>query len=465
MRTLIVNSSNVVANTNNSVFKYNFPAGNVEFSKGQKLALGSIQMYYSTFNITQAQGNNQFSYIWVDGREITITIPDGFYEISTLNDYLHFVMVQQGHYLLDTAGNYYYFITLVSNSSTYQIEVNTYPISLATYPVSTYTIGTYASSTITTSSPATPVPWSRPTTAITPMFRVLANNFRNIIGFSAGYYPQGQTGYASTVPTTSLAQAYIANTSFSITSIVGTALTTTGSPSLVVGMVIQGTGITNGTTIVSGSANSWVVSVSQSVGAITGYYYSSASSSTAFSIASSSTTTITTTGSPALVAGMVISGTNIVTGTYIVSGSGNTWVVSTAPTSTGAISATFYSMSATQSPSYTTIQTFGSSSVPQVSPLSSYVLTCNLLNNNFAIPNSLLYSFAPDAKFGSQFTIAPNQYSFIDIQPGQYNSFQVSFLDQNNIPTTLQDPNLVILLIIADEKESADIDMKGNISK
>ena len=401
MRTLIVNSSNVVPNTNNSVYKYNFPAGNVEFVKGQKLALGSVQMYYSTFNITAAQGNNQFSYIWVDGREITITIPDGFYQVSTLNDFLHFVMVQQGHYLLDTAGNYYYFITFVINSATYAIDVSTFPISLATYPTSTYTIGTYTSGIITTSSPTTPVAWSRPTNQITPMVRILANNFRNICGFSAGYYPQGQTGYASTPPTTALAQATITN-----------------SPA-----------------------------------------------STAFSIASSVGTTITTTGSPALLAGMVISGTNLTTGTYIVSGSANTWVVSTAPSSTGAISGTFYSMSATQSPSYTTIQTFSSTSVPQVSPLSSYVLTCNLLNNNFAIPNSLLYSFAPDAVFGSQFTVAPNQYSFIDIQPGQYNSFQVSFLDQNNIPTTLQDNNLVILLIIADEKEASDIDFKGNVSK
>jgi len=387
MRTLIVNSSNVVANTNNSVFKYNFPAGNVEFMKGQKLALGSIQMYYSTFNITAAQGNNSVSYVWVDGREITITIPDGFYEIATLNDFLHFVMVQQGHYLLDSAGNYYYFITLVVNSSTYQIDVNCFPISLATYPVATYSIGTYTASTITTSSPTTPVLWSRPTSPITPMFRVLATNFRNIVGFQAGYYPQGQTGYASTIPTTPLAQAAItitATSTFSITSIVGTTLTTTGSPALLAGMVISGTGITTGTYIVSGSANTWLVSVSQTIGAITG---------------------------------------------------------------------TFYSMSASQSPSYSTIQSFSSTSVPQVSPLSSYVLTCNLLNNNFAIPNSLLYSFSPQAVFGSQFTIAPNQYSFIDIQPGQYNSFEVSFLDQNNIPTTLQDNNLVILLIIADKGE------------
>jgi hypothetical protein len=392
MRTLIVNSSNVVPNTNNSVYKYNFPAGNVEFKKGQKLALGSIQMYYSTFNITSAQNNNKFNYVWVDGREIAITIPDGFYDISQLNDFLHFVMVQQGHYLLDTAGVYYYFLNFVINSSTYSININAYPMSLANYPVATYTIGTYATSTITTSSPATPVAWSRPTTAITPMIRILANNFTAVVGFNAGYYPQGQTGFATTVPTTSLAQATITNspasTTFSITSIVGTALTTTGSPSLLAGMVISGTGITVGTYIVSGSVNSWVVSVSQTVGAITG---------------------------------------------------------------------TFYSMGASQSPSYTTVQTFSSSSVPQVSPLSSYVLTCNLLNNNYAIPNSLLYSFSPQGAFGEQFTIAPNQYSFIDVQPGQYNSFQVAFLDQTNTPVSLQDNNLVILLIIADENESAGV--------
>lgn len=388
MRTLIVNSSNVVPNTNNSVYRYNFPAGNVEFIKGQKLALGSVQMYYSTFNITAAQTNNKFSYIWVDGREITITIPDGFYEITQLNDFLHFVMIQQGHYLLDTAGTYYYFLTFVVNTSTYQININAYPISLATYPVATYTIGTYSSASITTSSPSTPVAWSRPTSQITPMIRILANNFRNIVGFETGFYPQGQTGYATTVPTVSLAQATItitATSTFSITSISTTTLTTTGSPALLAGMVISGAGITVGTYIVSvTTANTFVVSVSQTVGAITG---------------------------------------------------------------------TFYSMSASQSPSYTIIQSFGSSFVPQVSPLSSYVLTCNLLNNNFAIPNSLLYSFSPQGAFGEQFTIAPNQYSFIDIQPGQYNSFEVTFLDQRNVPTTLQDSNLVILLVIMDKND------------
>jgi hypothetical protein len=356
-------------------------------NKGQKLALGSLQMYYSTFNITSAQENNKFSYVWVDGREITITIPDGFYDLGQINDFLHFVMVQQGHYILNTAGDYFYFITLAVNTSNYSISVNTFPISLALYPTSSYTIGTPTTAIITSSSPATTQLWSRPTTTITPMLRILPNNFRNIIGYTAGFYPQGQVGLATTPPITALAQATITitpTTTFTISSIVGTALTTTGSPALLVGMAISGTGITTGTYIVSGSVNSWVVSVSQTVGAITG---------------------------------------------------------------------TFYSMSATQSPSYTVVQSFSSSSVPQITPLSSYILTCNLIQNNYAVPNSLLYCFAPDATFGSQFTVSPNQYSFIDVQEGQYSSFEVSFLSQNLVPVSLQDPNLVILLVIADKGE------------
>ena len=75
------------------------------------------------------------------------------------------------------------------------------------------------------------------------------------------------------------------------------------------------------------------------------------------------------------------------------------------------------------------------------------------MNNNYAVPNSLLYSFSPQANFGEQFTIAPNQYSFIDIQKGQYTSFEVTFLDQSGFPVVLKDSNLVILLVIADKED------------
>jgi hypothetical protein len=106
-----------------------------------------------------------------------------------------------------------------------------------------------------------------------------------------------------------------------------------------------------------------------------------------------------------------------------------------------------------QAPAYTTTQTFVSSIAPQVTPLSSFILTCSLINNNYAVPNNLIYSFAPVGTIGQQFTIAPNQYVFIDVLPAQYNRFNVQFIDQNFRPVAIQDPNMIIQLVISDPDE------------
>lgn len=316
MRTLILNSSNIVANTNNSVLKYNFPAGNVEFVKGQKIALANLSMYYSTFNITATYGNNKIGYKWVDNTEITITIPDGFYDITDLNNYLHQIMLFNGHYLVnnDTSA-VLYFITIGANASTYTFEINTFPMNATTYVIdqtSPYTAGTFRVGSKQPSSTA-PV-WVMPTANIMPMLRIYTGQ-QELLGFKAGYYPLGAPTYLED--------------------------TISGVP-------------------------------------------------------------------PAQV----------------------------------------------QATTYSVVQAYTSSSVPQITPLASFVLTCSLLNNNYAVPNSLLYAFAPEGTFGNQFQIAPSgQFSFIDCQPGQYASFTMTFLDQKLLPTAIQDPNIVILIVITDPTE------------
>jgi len=309
MRTLILNESNIVPNTFNSRLEYTFPAGNVAIQKGQKLALASLEMYYSTFNITSANQNNTFKYVWVDGTEYSVNIPNGYYTIATLNEFLQFVMIQNLHYLIDNdTQNFVYFLSLGTNASTYKVELTTFLMNATLFVIGT------GSTEYSYPAGAT---WVVPNNNIVPMFHLLPNNFRNIVGFSnAGYYPTGASG--------NYAEAVI-----------------TGVP-------------------------------------------------------------------PAQVqtgAGTPYSG-NIV---------------------------------------------FSSNIVPQVSPLSSFLLKCNLINNNYAVPNDLLYSFSPQATFGQQFTISPNQLIFINIQEGQYNKFVVEFADQNNNPIAIEDPNFVILLIISDE--------------
>ena len=299
MRTLILNSSNIIQGTNNSILSYEFIGGNVNLKKGQKVALASLQMYYSTFNITVANKNNSFSYKWVNGTTYPVVVPDGFYDIIALNNYLHFVMVQNKHYLTTATGDFVYLLTLGINPVRYAVELNCFGIDVAIAATNVWTLPAGAT-------------WVLPVNFIVPELIVSANNFGLVIGFSAGTFPD------------------------------------------------------------------------------------------------------------AVIAGVP--------------------------------------PNQTQTPAYTSDQQFLSTFTPQVSPVASFILTCSLINNNYAVPNNLIYSFAPLGAIGEQFTIAPNQYVFIDVLPAQYNRFQVSFIDQDFRPVAIQDPNMIIQLIITDPE---DVLLKG----
>jgi hypothetical protein len=86
--------------------------------------------------------------------------------------------------------------------------------------------------------------------------------------------------------------------------------------------------------------------------------------------------------------------------------------------------------------------------------LNLYILSYSFFRSLFLRVYSLLYSFSPQGVFGSQFTIAPNQYVFIDIYEGQYNTFTIRFTDQNNRPVSIEDPNYVLLLIISEPSDN-----------
>ena len=86
MKTLSLNSGNIVPGTNNSQLQYNFPSGSIVPNEGDQIALSSILMYNSVFNFTAALQNNSFTYYWIDGTPNTVTITDGFYDVDALND-------------------------------------------------------------------------------------------------------------------------------------------------------------------------------------------------------------------------------------------------------------------------------------------------------------------------------------------------------------------------------------------
>lgn len=90
---------------------------------------------------------------------------------------------------------------------------------------------------------------------------------------------------------------------------------------------------------------------------------------------------------------------------------------------------------------------------PQVSPVSSVIMACNLVKNTCALPSTLLYSFSPNVSFGSQIVIQPPEFSFVDITDGAYTELKISLYDQDLNRMHFRDPNVIILLTVRNKSE------------
>ena len=127
MRTIVLNRSNIVQDGDNNKMVYQFP-GSVNF-KDSYIALSQVSMYYSWFNISANYNNNIIQYTWRVGAVLstfTVNIPDGLYEISKINEYLQFAMIQNGHYLVNAVGDNVYYLECEVNPSRYAVQLNTY---------------------------------------------------------------------------------------------------------------------------------------------------------------------------------------------------------------------------------------------------------------------------------------------------------------------------------------------------
>jgi hypothetical protein len=182
--TIVVNQNNIVQDGNNNTFVYNFP-NSVSFPN-HEITVQTVSMYYSWTNINASPlGNNTFSYNWTVGgttTSFTVTIPDGLYEISTINQYLQSIFIANGHYLVNSANQNVYYAELIVNPSIYAVQVNTYlvPTSLPSGWTQPSNFAGY------------------PTTAKTPVLTFPAN-FNKVVGFTAGYSTPNSTSSTQSV--------------------------------------------------------------------------------------------------------------------------------------------------------------------------------------------------------------------------------------------------------------------------
>lgn len=142
---IFLNDTNIVAGTNNSKMRYRFASGNLNLS-GKEICIKSIDMIYSFPSVT-ASGGLPFTYTWIDGTVVTVTLEEnGTYSAADINGLLQTTMIANGHYLLDaTTGTIpYYFASFVENSVLYGIQYNSLPVPTSLGTLYAYPVGDFS---------------------------------------------------------------------------------------------------------------------------------------------------------------------------------------------------------------------------------------------------------------------------------------------------------------------------------
>jgi hypothetical protein len=124
---------NVTNQGKNSRFYLEFP-GAMQTTNSSKMSIGSVKIPYSWFNITEARQNNHITLNVPFGTttSFALTLPDGYYDIPTLNAYFQSVMIANGMYLVNNVtGENVYFGSLEINLSRYRLQFNSYPFPYA----------------------------------------------------------------------------------------------------------------------------------------------------------------------------------------------------------------------------------------------------------------------------------------------------------------------------------------------
>ena len=175
VRTLVLNSENIVANTDNSVLQYDFP--NSVYLKDEYIAVQQISLYNSVFNISSGLNNNTFSYTWIDGtvNSVVMTATGIHLSLSQINSYLQSVMIANKHYYT-SAGQNVYLMEILVNQSAYAYQINCFATSVAIAAANTWAIPSGAT-------------WGNPNNSIVPMINIPNTNIQDLLGFDTASYP------------------------------------------------------------------------------------------------------------------------------------------------------------------------------------------------------------------------------------------------------------------------------------
>ena len=184
---LIITKNNLVAGSTNT-YRYNF-SSNVDMSNID-IGLGSASVWFSWRNITSLKQNNQFTIIHpatlATNVTLNLTIPDSGMNISDINNFLRYYLVNNGYYIQNNSTQeQVVYCKFQVNPSTYTVEFVSYPLPIA------LPTGFTAGSAITF-----------PSTTRAPQLTVSQTGFGTVIGFALGTFPAAQQTILTTSAST-----------------------------------------------------------------------------------------------------------------------------------------------------------------------------------------------------------------------------------------------------------------------
>ena len=138
-----------------------------------------------------ADGANVIYYYWIDAigsagdflstaKRYTVTIPPGNYDVHELNAVVQNTMYQNKHFFIyNSTHSNAFLMNIIYNNTNNCIEIQTFSSAIFSNNMH-YTIPLNAS-------------WSRPTVDVVPVYSIPSTGIQNVIGFSAGFYPNVET--------------------------------------------------------------------------------------------------------------------------------------------------------------------------------------------------------------------------------------------------------------------------------
>lgn len=93
-----------------------------------------------------------------------------------------------------------------------------------------------------------------------------------------------------------------------------------------------------------------------------------------------------------------------------------------------------------------------SDTYPRLSPVFTYLLTCNLLSSAYNPVPTIFAQIPITASFGAMITKESGQFQEINIRESTYNEIMIQLWDQEYNPLKINDPDMSLVMVLDSEK-------------